>query len=260
MKRVANGAYRVVQPVLPSGTRGYPTRAGTVFFDVSESPMMLRRLLRRYEVDKHRLLARILGPGDVFVDVGANRGDFSVLAGRRVGPGGRVLSIEPEPTNLEWLRRSITANHVDEVVTVAACAASDREGTATLHVSTRSGAHSLVTEQESAGDEVTVPTRTLDALLADEGIERPRAVKIDVEGADLLVLRGATGLLATSDPLALLIDLHPHLGADVLAIQAMLTDAGFSLRDPRSPATTVELRGEEREVVAVRGAVPGLTG
>ena len=72
------------------------------------------------------------------------------------------------------------------------CAVSDGEGTATLHVSNRSGAHSLMTEQEGSGEDITVPTRTLDRLLADEGVERPRAVKIDVEGADLLVLRGAT--------------------------------------------------------------------
>ncbi len=260
VKRAARSAYGAVKPLLPSGTRGYPTRAGTVYFDVSESPMMLRRVLRRYEVDKHRLLGRILRPGDVFVDVGANRGDFSVLAGRKVGPMGRVISVEPEPTNVRWLREALAANGIDDVVTVCECAVSDGEGTATLHVSNRSGAHSLMTEQEGSGEDITVPTRTLDRLLADEGVERPRAVKIDVEGADLLVLRGATELLAATEPLVLLIDLHPHLGADVLAAQDLLTSAGFTLRDPHDPGATVVLAGDEREVVAVRGSVTGLTG
>jgi FkbM family methyltransferase len=137
-------------------------------------------------------LSTHLRPGDVFVDVGANIGYFSVYAGLRVGARGKVHAIEPDQDNLSLLSANVALNRLSNVQ-VHPLAASYRNGEAPLFRGTfNRGAHSLL-PQGGLSEGPAVPLVRLDELLA-EG-PTPRLIKIDVQGADLEVLRGATGLL-----------------------------------------------------------------
>jgi FkbM family methyltransferase len=141
-----------------------------------------------YEPVITRLAESILRPGDRFVDLGANIGYFTVLASRLVGPGGRVVAFEPVPAVRERLVRNLELNDCKNVE-LHAEAASDSTGTAQIHVgpAAHSGISSLRTLDESAAA-LSVPTIRLEEVPALQA--PPRLVKIDVEGAELRVVRG----------------------------------------------------------------------
>jgi FkbM family methyltransferase len=227
---------RLVSRVYPSRHRAYSFRGGRIFLDVTESKMMLARALGRYEVSKHDAMEALLKPGQVFIDVGVNKGDFTLLAAKLVGVDGAVLACEPEPENCKWIRRSIDLNGYENV-RLFELALSDESGEAPLFIGEKSGWHTLLPNQNNAGrGAVTVRTRTLDSLLAEIGFARPIDImKIDVEGAEINVLHGARETLTASRDLILLLDIHPHLGVDPLKVRTLLNELGFSIYQDTPP-------------------------
>lgn len=121
-----------------------------------------------------------LAPGDLFIDVGANVGTYALWAGDL---GAEVIALEPGPFAVERLRRNIALN--DFSITVVEAAASDRSGTVRIDPGQDTIAHI------GAGLH-KVQAVTLDAIIADRVVA---GVKIDVEGAERIVLEGARGAL-----------------------------------------------------------------
>lgn len=145
-----------------------------------------------------RLFRAILRPGDTFVDVGAHMGYFSLLASRCVGPQGRVLSFEPEPSMRQRLIRNLELNGVT-CCTVDPHALSDQPGQLTLKkpVGENDG---LSTLRPYAGQaqEVVIPVETLDRVLPQD--VKVHCVKIDTEGAEHHALKGMRGILSRDHP------------------------------------------------------------
>jgi len=137
-----------------------------------------------YEYEKRKLICRQVAPDSVFWDVGANVGFYSLLASELVGSG-KVFAFEPVPRNLSYLRRHLTLNRVTNVE-VFAVAVSDRNGTASFEVE-KTGAMGHLSGEGS----ITVPVATLDSLAEAGKVLPPDYVKMDIEGAELLALRGA---------------------------------------------------------------------
>ena len=140
-----------------------------------------------------------LGTDAVFVDIGANIGQWTIPIARTIQPrGGSVVAVEPAAATAAALRRSIEANglHATKVVQVAL---SERDSVARLHH------HGRDPSQHSLGDvgpgSEEVRTRSLDSLLRSDADGRVDAVKIDVEGAEEVVLRGATHMLSVHRPI-----------------------------------------------------------
>jgi FkbM family methyltransferase len=145
-----------------------------------------------------RLAADVVRPGHTVWDVGANVGLFSFAAGAAAGPAGSVLAVEPDTTLAGLLRRSAAANQGHAPVQVLPAAVSDEVSVARFHVARRNRATSHLDGYGTAmagGVRFTslVPTVTLDWLGAR--FPAPDVLKIDVEGAELAVLAGATQLL-----------------------------------------------------------------
>jgi FkbM family methyltransferase len=152
-----------------------------------------------YERETTVLVASVLRPGDVFVDVGAHVGYFSVLASAMVGPTGQVVSFEPEPGNYAQLINHIRLNKLANVLPIH-CAAGAEETVLDLHInSDNDGGHALwdvrrhvLNEKSRAAPRAhPVFVATLDRVLANVAVGRVRAIKIDVEGNEHSVLRGA---------------------------------------------------------------------
>jgi FkbM family methyltransferase len=140
-----------------------------------------------YEPAVEECLRRLVRPGMIFCDVGANIGVFTLLAARLVGPKGRVFSFEPVPSNFCVLRRNVEANKYGNVVCIPK-AVSQQNGTSRLFLSRFCGSHSLVGEPaEYTGEFLDVETLRLDSL---PGLKRIDVLKIDVEGVELDVLEG----------------------------------------------------------------------
>jgi len=166
-------------------------------FNASGGPA--RYALGEIEPEVQALMQRVLRPGDVFYDVGASIGFFTVLGARVVGPEGRVVAVEPFPDAADRLRRNVELNGFASVtVEQAAVADTSRQGTFV-------GGEKLVwgwllREGEARGAEgVEVSVVTIDDLVA-RGTPPPSMIKLDVEGAEVLALRGAADTLARIRP------------------------------------------------------------
>lgn len=158
-----------------------------------------------------------LGPGDVFLDVGANVGFFTLTASRIVGPEGAVHSFEPVPQLAGLLRRTVEVNSLTNVAVVEA-AVGAKSGDGTMAVMKES-AYSHVMEGAGRVDTdhgdwqaVRVRTVSLDEYVAEKVKGRPRVMKMDIEGAEVAALNGARTLLAAPDGPDVICEVgEPHL-------------------------------------------------
>lgn len=151
-----------------------------------------------YEPPTAHIISKLLSPGDTFIDVGANSGFFTLLASSQVGPTGRVLSFEPLPSMRQRLKDNIFLNSMNNVA-VYEVALSNKVGDVTFFEGPQGhkGLSSLRPINE-ATTTLSVKTQTLDELVAST--HRIRLVKIDVEGAEQLVLQGMANLIAQHRP------------------------------------------------------------
>ena len=164
-----------------------------------------------YEPGVTSVLLETLRPGDVFVDIGANTGYFSVIAGLLVGTAGRVFAFEPNGDARARLERHLEMNGLTArtFVSQAALGARDEEGV-DFYLScsaANDGCSSLIADQAllergtlRADVKIAVPVRTFDTIASVLPITRVDLVKIDVEGAELGVLAGMTRTLSEAPP------------------------------------------------------------
>jgi FkbM family methyltransferase len=160
-----------------------------------------------YEPDLFRFLKQNLRAGDTYWDCGAHFGLFSVVASRLVGPTGMVLAFEPTPSVREILTKVVSMNKAFNVV-VRPEALSDRTGETVFYVidNEASNANSLVKQaRHSRG--ITIHTSTIDDIASELNV-RADLIKIDVEGAEFALLKGARGVIEAYRPL-LYLGLHP---------------------------------------------------
>lgn len=225
--------------LLPDGYRLYRVDGGTIYLNIKESKMMFMRAVGLYEPNKHAAIKALIKPGSIFVDIGANKGDFSLLAAKMLGDSGSVIAIEPEPDNMGWLERSVRENGYDNI-SLHQFAISDLNGYAKLFIGSRSGWHTLVQGQAGRDrGEMEVETRRLDDIIHADSLGRPCMIKIDVEGAELSVLRGATHALSSCADMVLLIDIHPDMGVDPQEICSFLKNLDFEVYEEVAPFNIV---------------------
>lgn len=172
--------------------------------------------------EKHiaRFLEVTLKPGQTFLDVGANCGFFSLLAGHRVRKEGLVLAIEPQERLASLLRRSFAVNGYQNHCSVIKCAAGDApRKTEIAREQYFTGGASLAGLHEERADWImegeAVDIRTLDEILASES-ERlgkrvvPDVMKMDIEGYEIKALRGMRSLLQGNDRLTIVMEFVPQ--------------------------------------------------
>lgn len=157
------------------------------------------------------------GPGDVVLDVGAHLGCFVLSVARLVGPTGHVYACEPMADNLANLRRTIAANNLTNV-TVIEKAVGAAEGTTDIAVNPVSAAHSAVLRE--GAESVSVETTAIDQIVRDYRLTRVDFIKIDVEGMEADVLRGAAQTLRQHRPR--LVMAGYHLPEDVRELPRLL--------------------------------------
>jgi len=145
--------------------------------------------------DRHVFVSH-LREGMTVMDVGANLGLYSLLISRAVGPSGKVYAFEPVPEIFARLKEHITLNNATNVIPVP-IALSDEKGTAKMSV--KGGGSSLF--RRVSDEFVEVQVERLDDFVEREKIERVDAIKIDVEGAELRVIRGADKTIRRDKPI-----------------------------------------------------------
>lgn len=154
--------------------------------------------LGSYERAQQRILAQRIKPGDVVFDVGAHVGFHTLLASVLVGDTGRVMAFEPVPANLRYLREHLRLNAVGNVEVIEA-AVSDRAGCLRL----APGPASSMWHREADGA-LEVEAVCLDELVRSGRLPPPRVLKMDIEGGEIMALRGAADVLRRCRPVLLL--------------------------------------------------------
>ena len=181
-----------------------------------------------YELAVQNALASFLAPGKVFYDIGANGGYLSLLGASIVGVTGKVVSFEPHPETARLIRRQLRINGVEQVDVVIA-AVSSRIGVAEFNDDTVSVMAALADTQpdHKSRFKIWVKTTTIDEEI--QARPAPDVVKIDVEGAELQVLRGATKLLREKRPV-LLVEIHsPTIAVEYDRLMANFGYSSWSL-------------------------------
>lgn len=189
--------------------------------------------LGTFDANRQRALVDVLRRGDVFLDVGAHSGFFTLLGSRLVGPDGTIIAFEPLPANIHFLRLHIATNRVDNV-SVFDAAVSDTQGEEFF-----AQGQNTYTGELSAQGQIKVRTVTLDELVTTGIIPPANVIKIDVEGAELRVLKGAEHLLKDAPPRALLVSAH----GDAIAHECieLLSRAGYSVSEIPPDSEETEL-------------------
>lgn len=156
-------------------------------------------------------MRNILHPRDHFVDVGANIGVCSLIASVAVGEKGIVYAVEALPSTLTLLEENLELNKITNV-RILPIALTDHDGEVVFYGSTNGnlGASSLSNE-DLDGVPVSVPARMLDSLIAEGTISGCDVLKIDIEGAELLALRGMQKLFEEHPPRAVMIEVSEPL-------------------------------------------------
>src|SRR5919112_697369 len=152
--------------------------------------------------------------GDIVVDIGAHMGRYTIIASKRVGTNGKVVAIEAHPGNFEMLNRNIKLNQLANVIPLN-YAVYSKETKIKLYVPDEESGytiyHTLISDRATNEEKfVEVNANTLDYLLQSKGIKQEEVnwIKIDVEGAEFEVLKGAANILSKSKDIALLIEVH----------------------------------------------------
>lgn len=200
--------------------------------DLAEWPDRLAYFLGRwYDLPTQLLLKEAIAPGDAVVDVGGNIGMFTLTARYYVGEAGAVHVFEPNPAPRERLLRHLEANSIANV-TVHDCALDEREGEAVLHApKSNLGEGSLARPAYPETDMIAeaVEIKVGDHVLPDVS---PRLLKVDVEGAEVGVLRGFRRMIARARPVIVCECAQQHLkrfGKSFTDLAAIAEEHGYDV-------------------------------
>jgi FkbM family methyltransferase len=194
--------------------------------DIDGSERMLtlasiRAVGQEHEPEAHRIILGAIQPGDTVADVGASAGLYTIPMARRVGDTGRVFAFEPDEQSFKTLRRHVELNGVSQRVELIRAAVADERGSVRF-ISGQGPLSHIAPPGNTAAASSTECVR-LDDVFADSKVA---VMKVDVEGYEEKVLRGAARLLTDPDrsPSVVLLDLHPFAwqGAGLTTTQESL--------------------------------------
>lgn len=207
---------------------------------------------------EHRSIVQAFRP-KTLIDVGANKGQFSLLVRGLIGNEVKIYAFEPLPGEADIFERNFQG---DSQCKLYRCALAERESTAKFHVASRADSSSLLPlahGQRSAygvveAGTIDVPVRRLDEVIVPEMLFSPTMLKIDVQGAEDLVLRGATKLLKSLDLIYLeasFVELYANqkLAGEVIS---MVHELGFSLRGVGSASDTRHFGATQADLLFLR--------
>jgi FkbM family methyltransferase len=199
-----------------------------VRFEVSNVVEHFRVVEHGGETEYTAAMLRNLRSDDVLFDIGANVGMVALHAAKTC----RTVAFEPDPS----FRRRLQVNNAlnpDRAFTVEPIAISDSDGNVDLFTDGDDGNSPSLVHQRGESGSVTVSARSLDSLLDEGRLPLPTVIKLDIEGAEILALRGAERLLRSEDrPRALFVEVHdtflPGFGSSAEEVHSLLQEYGYT--------------------------------
>ena len=177
------------------------------------------------------LYATLVREGDTVVDAGANWGVHTLCLARLVGASGKVHAFEPHPEVVKELRWNVERNGLRQV-SIHACGLLDKAAVLPFVLGASSKTSHISASSEASVSSVSVPCQTLDSLSDELGLHSLRLLKLDVEGAESLALKGAVNTIADSRP-HMVIELHTP--EQDLEVARLLTSWNYTLTRLEGP-------------------------
>lgn len=183
------------------------------------------------EYGEMMMLLRVLKEDDIFIDVGANIGVYSLLAASKINRG-RIFAFEPSMHSLPRLYENISINNLTNIIQVSESIVSDRVGFEYFEINNMPDYNHMSYLNKNKGA-IKIPSVTLDHFIAEKRLSRIKAIKIDVEGVELLVLRGLQKSLAARKVDILIVEItewaSERFGYSKEQVYKYLEDYGFKL-------------------------------
>jgi FkbM family methyltransferase len=267
LRRLPRGRYQLVASVRSSAapfvtTLAADLRAPRFICDLSDEIAREVCLTGYYEPPVTRLMQRRLHAGGAMVDVGANWGYFSLLAAAAVGTAGHVVALEPDPRQFLALDSNIRLNGFTQVTAIRQAAAAGAGGALLLGYADDAANRGISRLGSSSPDRPSfeVECTAVDSVIRD--LPRVDTIKVDVEGAEIDVLRGMKDGLSSRRYASIFLELHPEQLADrgesADACLRLLLDAGYRGwtidQSPNSYRRAVDPDVSAREILQPLGA------
>lgn len=217
-----------VKESLPAQVRLRDFDPDGISFEISNPIERYRVMEYGGEPEYLRAMLTALRADDVLFDVGANVGMVALHAAKRC----RVIAFEPDPSFAMRVRKNLSLNPSIDVELLP-LAISDEDGEVMLFTDGAGGNSPSLRHQRQEKGSVTVAARSIDSLVAERGLAAPTILKLDIEGAEILALRGARELLRSPHrPRALFLEVHPEFlpafGSSETDVMRIVGDAGYT--------------------------------
>jgi FkbM family methyltransferase len=184
-----------------------------------------------YEPHNAWRFRHVLRPGNTVLDVGANIGFFTALAARCVGPSGRVVAFEPHPVNFQLLQRAVGAMSQVQLHAIGLDECDGEGHVAMADQNVFANRTASMVAAEAAEGAVRVATRSIDSLAAEIGLDHIDLLKVDVDGYETRILKGAREMFAQRRVRHLIVELHPfwlsQSGSGLEEVERLLASAGM---------------------------------
>lgn len=229
--RWVRGAKKRVARLMARSLQGGPILTRVAGLRLYVSPAEAWPYLLHFEPYTTELFKQAVKPGARVLDIGAQFGYYSLLAGKAAGEKGAVYAFEPAPANFELLARNIQMNGYTDFIRPVPKAVGDKPGTATLFLYEGTDSHTMHPDPEASIKETAVECITIDDFLGGRPVD---VIKIDIEGHEPYALEGMKRTITKSDPLTLLIEFSPDLlrraGVEPGDLLRQLAGLGFHVR------------------------------
>jgi len=168
-----------------------------------------------------------LKEGLTVIDVGASVGPYTILAAEKVGKNGKVIAIEPWPKNYELLIKNIELNNFQNIIPKN-IALTDHEGFEKLYLSSSFAGHSLIFHEDK-NSYINIPVTTIDKLVEELGFKKIDLIKIDAEGVEIPILKGAEKTLKNNPNVKMFVASY-HYPSEVKEVCQFLNERGFKTK------------------------------
>ncbi len=206
---------------------------GKLKFTLDKNDSLGLSVFKIYEEFETNLFIHEIKPGEIVVDAGANIGYYTVIFSKLVGEGGRVYAFEPDPVNFEILKKNVEQNNCRNVI-LEKKALSNKNEMTKLYLSKENMGDHRIYDSGEGRTSVEVETVRLDDYLKDI-VDRICVLKIDVQGAEVMVLEGAREVLNKSLKLKIFSEFWPSAikktGKNAKDFFVILDDNNFSFKD-----------------------------
>lgn len=242
LRAIANKTVRTIRPIYKvpesDGNGRYNIHGSWMYVDDRDSLQLTRRGV--YEYEETKLVKRLVKSDFTVLDVGANIGYFTLIMARQAR---QVYSFEPEPRNFQILKKNVETNNIKNARLYNAAVA-ESSGSSTLHLcDANRGMHRIYESKWCKAGAVQVPTVRIDDVIAAADFDNVGLVKIDVEGAELGVLKGMRKLLEEGKT-TVLMEFHPpsivEYGAKPRDVYDFMTSLGYAVRTAKGSEISFE--------------------